>query len=546
MITAKPFSRAQKIKRALFKGKPSLITAVDLNRHTEAGQDFTDLMGNIIGGAAYNFNPVFTLTKDVNNGVSSFDLAFSIANPAGGKLHLKGVQFDIPAFNFSVDATGNTMPLYHFWLLSTRATVTFAQDPVLSGISGDDFPGALPGADHEVYSAERVVMNLGGQPAFNPGEEIVCLLLSTGYDVNPSGGVSCVLHKEVLDTNHLANYLNPRYGSFPYTHSIAGLFARTVSRFKSILPVAFKSTNGMVDMKAATVNGNREYDVNVQVLPLPDGTDFNALLKHGWYRLAGNCPNRPSHLFQQFWLVEVVATYDVIVQKTYEVNTTARTLAYVRTYSPYQVSGQFNGWTPWLRMDNFNAFQDSVRVITAPGQIAGINSYDHITAPGPYMIYSNGMPGSPGGGDTGMESLIVQNYASQYLTQHVIKGGLLRGISYTRASQNGVGWGPWYRNGGETNWETVGGTTMSWRVANDGWIELTGVVAVANGTGLSVAALPLAARPQAEIMGLATVVQFASAGIGMRALHILADGYLSIGGGFQAADVVVNGIRFKP
>lgn len=148
-IFPKPYDPVKKIIRSIFLGRPNIFADVDVNRQFEANQAIMDFVGEQVGGDS----PILF------SGSASYDgagnLTYNVSMPAT-MLNIKGSTFNLAAVNFADVAPGSYKSLA-FYLVARVARVTFAQDPVMSGINADTFAAPLAAADNLVYTDETVL-----------------------------------------------------------------------------------------------------------------------------------------------------------------------------------------------------------------------------------------------------------------------------------------------------------------------------------------------------------------------------------------------------
>ena len=187
-LTPKIYNAAQKIIKAIYHGKPNLLTSVDLNRHFDILKESADRLWKLSGT---EYNSMFT-----NN--SSYDAAnkktlnLSITwTPF--TVFVKAMQFSFPAGSFTAAITmANDYPSIRLYIVAKPVLVTFTDDAIMSGVSSPSLPSALASADHMVYKNERLAYaaypNL---PVLATGEEIVSKIATVIPGLpNPVTGIS--------------------------------------------------------------------------------------------------------------------------------------------------------------------------------------------------------------------------------------------------------------------------------------------------------------------------------------------------------------------
>lgn len=177
-ILTKPFSWANRIVQAVFKGSPNLITTSDLNRQIEALK-----------------KEMYVLQQASSVVISDLQYTIQIGEPKELKVFLNyvycsGVRFDFldqNEFGFSL-GFGNTGGTKELRLYAKKELVTY-EDDFTKNISGAKFSDGttLPAANHYVYSEPilRLVNRLAipdddFEYASNSGKEYICTLLRIG------------------------------------------------------------------------------------------------------------------------------------------------------------------------------------------------------------------------------------------------------------------------------------------------------------------------------------------------------------------------------
>lgn len=187
-IIAKPFSWANKIVRAVFRGSPNLITTSDLNRQIEALKKEMFVLQQGLGVIISDF------FATVQSGSTSTVRSTIYTN--GSYVICGGVKFELSLVNtYQLDA-GSDVQLR---LYAKKNLVTY-NDDFSKTISGAKFEDGTsqPAADHYVYSDPKVVLVNSTYPGTDldypdaegePGYEYICTLLRAFHSVgNPSTG----------------------------------------------------------------------------------------------------------------------------------------------------------------------------------------------------------------------------------------------------------------------------------------------------------------------------------------------------------------------
>lgn len=187
-IIAKPFSWANKIVRAVFRGSPNLITTSDLNRQIEALKKEMFVLQQGLGVIISDF------FATVQSGSTSPVRSTIYTN--GSYVICGGVKFELSLVNtYQLDA-GSDVQLR---LYAKKNLVTY-NDDFSKTISGAKFEDGTsqPAADHYVYSDPKVVLVASTSPGTDldypdaegePGYEYICTLLRAFHSTgNPSTG----------------------------------------------------------------------------------------------------------------------------------------------------------------------------------------------------------------------------------------------------------------------------------------------------------------------------------------------------------------------
>lgn len=170
-IISKPFSWANKIINAVFKGAPNLITTSDLNRQIELLKKELYVLQQSSGVI------ISDLTHSVDTSVSSrVRISFSLSY-----VYCLGVKFDVSHSDDFDLAAGTTKELR----LYAKKTLITSDDDFSKEISGAKFEDGTtqPAAEHYVYQ-EPVVLLVDGASSpnnnfeypENSGKEYICTL----------------------------------------------------------------------------------------------------------------------------------------------------------------------------------------------------------------------------------------------------------------------------------------------------------------------------------------------------------------------------------
>jgi hypothetical protein len=158
-ITAKPFSRALKLARMIFKPRPNVFSDQDLNRAFDMSNDKTEQAIAMSGGTKTNWEPSVGGIVVPTVGATYVDLVglISFTKVDAGQAaytNFNGVQFTMPIVSINVEST-NTIPvaewknLIYICLIATKTTAN-------STVNSTEFPTALPGPDIETWGSERL------------------------------------------------------------------------------------------------------------------------------------------------------------------------------------------------------------------------------------------------------------------------------------------------------------------------------------------------------------------------------------------------------
>lgn len=147
-IIEKPFNWGQKIIRAVFKGKPNLITAPDLNRQLEILR-----MQNRINSLSLGMS--LAETANLNFDVSTKTLTYKLKNVFfGGIRYFEELEEGRCQIS---DSDFNRVTSFQFWIVAKKRLVT-SNDDGTKKISGAKFEDntTQPAADHYIYEDFKV------------------------------------------------------------------------------------------------------------------------------------------------------------------------------------------------------------------------------------------------------------------------------------------------------------------------------------------------------------------------------------------------------
>lgn len=185
-IIAKPFSWANKIVQAVFKGSPNLITTSDLNRQIEALKKEMYVLQQSSGVIISDLECSVTEEILPDKNTLSYSLSY---------VFCLGVKFDVSKSE-TVEFEGSTAVFRELRLYAKRELIT-SEDDFSKEISGAKFSDGTtqPAANHYVYSEPTVVwVDAGSDPNSDfvypesSGKEYICTLLRFERRVDPSKG----------------------------------------------------------------------------------------------------------------------------------------------------------------------------------------------------------------------------------------------------------------------------------------------------------------------------------------------------------------------
>ena len=150
-ILTKPFSWANKIIRAAFKGAPNLLTTSDLNRQLEA---FKKEMYVLQQGSGVVISDLWVTERN-----------YGVYEVTGSYIFCAGVRFDL-AINETITVLENSR--LELRLYAKKALVTYSDD-FSKEISGAKFSDntTQPAADHYVYTEAKVLAVPASGPNVN-------------------------------------------------------------------------------------------------------------------------------------------------------------------------------------------------------------------------------------------------------------------------------------------------------------------------------------------------------------------------------------------
>lgn len=185
-VTPKPFNLGDKIRRSIYYGQPNIFAAEDLDRHFQAIDAFLVEMGAQVGPVSSNIQ----VTHDAipTPVVSGGNITFAISNlriqsiDGLNPMYLwaDGVRFTVPSlspYTANVQVLNDSNAGLYVYLVAELHTVTFSEDPVMSGINATGLLAPLPSSDTILYRNERLVVATStAGVTLNSGEVIVGII----------------------------------------------------------------------------------------------------------------------------------------------------------------------------------------------------------------------------------------------------------------------------------------------------------------------------------------------------------------------------------
>jgi hypothetical protein len=241
-IAPKPFNISEKIRRRIFKPKPNIYSDVDINQETEAIVDAVERIASRLGSVTENLSvTVNTLQLTKSGGI--YTLNYDISLGGNGQYYYgKTVRFDLPNASFASAMAGlaganpGELPTVTIYLIAKVRTVTFAQDPVMSGI---DVGFPLASSDTIQWYGERLAKSENGVlPTLSPDEVLIGKVLSVGYeDVsytgNPNDYVASLIY-EAPDLASITDYIRGFYMGTDSVNSVYEMDGRQWLKIKEL------------------------------------------------------------------------------------------------------------------------------------------------------------------------------------------------------------------------------------------------------------------------------------------------------------------------
>lgn len=186
-IINKPFSWANRIIQAVFRGSPNLITTSDLNRQIEALKREMYLLQESSGVIVSDFVGV--------PNYSSYSTPPLTVRVTLSYVYCRGIKFEFDIVNQQFDLTlGDAQPR-GFMVYAKKSLVTY-EDDFSKTISGAKFADGTtqPAADHYVYTDPELVVSYVPTPDADftyptvNGKEFICMLAVAGTPAKPATG----------------------------------------------------------------------------------------------------------------------------------------------------------------------------------------------------------------------------------------------------------------------------------------------------------------------------------------------------------------------
>jgi hypothetical protein len=173
-VLPKPFSASDQIIKSVFKGEPSIFSAEDLNRQIDVITEAIKTGAGSIGLIRSGWDATLDSYVFVEDGI--WDTTITITATGDAVVYAKGVVITVPEGTFTYQVEDRTVVVY---LIAKKVLVTFADDPVLSGIASSEFPVPVSSSDTYRYEQSRIeLIGYGLNPVLAEGEEIVGILAS--------------------------------------------------------------------------------------------------------------------------------------------------------------------------------------------------------------------------------------------------------------------------------------------------------------------------------------------------------------------------------
>lgn len=191
-INDKPFDEADKIAKRIWRERPNVFSAQDLNQQIDIFDNELRRLSENVGMMRYNWKVNLMLDDSsvvgTQNKYNSQISLLKVVNDQPAYVYFKGIRFEIPVGDqktysgtWLVDQPN--YPIGYVVLIATKKTVTFADNQVIAGITASTKPNAVPSSDAVQYSGERLVYvkstaDVGGMLGLN--EEMIGIIASVG------------------------------------------------------------------------------------------------------------------------------------------------------------------------------------------------------------------------------------------------------------------------------------------------------------------------------------------------------------------------------
>lgn len=195
-IHSKPFDAQEKLEKIVFKSKPAVFSAQDLNKSTDLNNNVLTMISGMVGCMRQNWHvticPDTTITLGETTKTLNWQVTINKDNPAlDCYVFVNGVRFDMPTKMKSIVGTV-TVPIgdvfeEEFILKAKKSKVTFGDDTTLCGISSDEFPTKQESCEVYQYSGEGITVS--SNLIYKADEIFIASLFSIIEKYNPSTGL---------------------------------------------------------------------------------------------------------------------------------------------------------------------------------------------------------------------------------------------------------------------------------------------------------------------------------------------------------------------
>lgn len=224
-LTPKPYNEDSKLVRRVYGGRPQITSSLDLNQSFEgistAFVRLSQLVGMLRDNWVINQKLKIDSVSGNNNVFKSEINLIKINSSLPAYVYFKGVRFTIPV-GTEINYTGNftvakpKYPVGYVVLVATKHTITFAENPVVAGISSTEEPTNVPSSDAIVYRDERLVYTADPiNVALAAGEENIGIIASvTTQDVSTidsitTDGVTSLVLNQKTERQIVYNAITP-------------------------------------------------------------------------------------------------------------------------------------------------------------------------------------------------------------------------------------------------------------------------------------------------------------------------------------------------